>query len=148
MTDVKQDFREKLASAFELEEKAEKAQELIVAEPVNLPVSAVQRQKEDADYEIAQDALNKVIKLGIDALENLVELAKDTEQPKAFDPVAGLVKSVSDAAGKLVEIQVQKREASKVEAETNDRAPKSTKNVQNNVYVGSTAELLELMKGQ
>jgi len=78
---------------------------------------------------------------GNDAASHIVEIAKQSEHPRAFEVAAGMLKNLSDMNKDLLEIQKRKQ----------DLQPKVTNNTQNlnidkAVFVGSTAELLKQLK--
>ena len=74
-----------------------------------------------------------------DALEGILELAKEMEHPRAYEVASGLIKNVSETTMELLKMQKELKSLKEGEA------PKT--NV-NNLYVGSTAELQEMLKGK
>jgi len=93
------------------------------------------------DYEYARTNLYDVIETGSDALNQLVELAKASEHPRAFEVVSQLTKTLVEANKDLLDIQKKVKELRK--EENND-----PQNVTNALFVGSTADLQKLIKGQ
>jgi hypothetical protein len=93
----------------------------------------------DTDYGFARDNLYNLIERGNDALEGILELAKEMEHPRAYEVASGLIKNVSDTTMELLKMQKELKSMREGEA------PKT--NV-NNLYVGSTAELQEMLKGK
>ena len=91
------------------------------------------------DYQYARENLYNLIERGNDALEGILELAKEMEHPRAYEVASGLIKNVSETTMEL--LRMQKELKLMKEGET----PKT--NV-NNLYVGSTAELQEMLKGK
>jgi hypothetical protein len=110
-------------------------QELIeVIEPV------VQKQVPDdivSDYDFARQNLYDVIGKGNEALDYLLELAKASEHPRAFEVVGQLTKTLIDANTNLLDIQKKVKELTKTD---------SPQNVTNALFVGSTSELQKLLK--
>ena len=93
----------------------------------------------DKDYSYARDNLYNLIERGNDALEGILELAKEMEHPRAYEVASGLIKNVSDTTMELLRMQKELKQMKEGES------PKT--NV-NNLYVGSTAELQEMLKGK
>jgi hypothetical protein len=93
----------------------------------------------DDDYQYARENLYNVIERGSDALNTLVELANQSESPRAFEVVGTLIKTLTDANKDLLEIQ-KKVKSLKEETST------GPKNVTNALFVGNTAELQQLIK--
>jgi len=91
------------------------------------------------DYSYARDNLYNLIERGNDALEGILELAKEMEHPRAYEVASGLIKNVSDTTMELLKMQKELKNMKEGDA------PKT--NV-NNLYVGSTAELQEMLKGK
>ena len=95
----------------------------------------------DNDYKYARENLYGVIEKSTDALDNLIDLAKASEHPRAFEVVAQLTKTLVDANKDLLDIQKKVK----------DLEDESTKTTNNNVtnnalFVGSTSELSKLLK--
>ena len=92
------------------------------------------------DTEFARQNIRNMIQKGNDAMENLIHIAKETEHPRAYEVVAGLLKTLADANKDLLELQKRKK----------DLEPKitnNTVNVDKAVFVGSTNDLVKLLKG-
>tara|TARA_R110000851_G_scaffold197694_1_gene348779 strand:- start:370 stop:762 length:393 start_codon:yes stop_codon:yes gene_type:complete len=110
-------------------------QELIeVIEPV------VQKQVPDdiaSDYDFARQNLYDVIGKGNEALDYLLELAKASEHPRAFEVVGQLTKTLIDANTNLLDLQKKVKELTKTD---------SPQNVTNALFVGSTSELQKMLK--
>lgn len=93
----------------------------------------------DKDYGYARDNLYNLIERGNDALEGILELAKEMEHPRAYEVASGLIKNVSDTTMELLKMQKE------LKLMKDGESPKT--NV-NNLYVGSTAELQDMLKGK
>ena len=96
------------------------------------------------DYHFARDNLYSVIEKGSYALDNLLQLAKASEHPRAFEVVSQLTKTLVDANKDLLDIQ--KKVKALREEEKND--PQSPTNIQNALFVGSTSDLQKLINGE
>lgn len=91
------------------------------------------------DYNYARENMYDVIERGTEALDYLLELAKASEHPRAFEVVSTLTKTLVDANKDLLEVQTKLK---KLKEE--DKQPQ---NVTNALFVGSTADLQKLIKG-
>lgn len=121
----------------------EKLSEALQIEPIDLlpktEIVEVRDEVED-DAEFARQNLRDLIEKGSDAAEHIIAVAKQSDHPRAFEVVAGMLKNLSDMNKDLLEIQKRKQ----------DLQPKVTQNninVDKAVFVGSTAELLKQLKG-
>lgn len=93
------------------------------------------------DYKYARENMYDVIERGTEALDYLLELAKASEHPRAFEVVSTLTKTLVDANKDLLEVQTKVK---KLKEETKEESPQ---NVTNALFVGSTADLQKLIKG-
>lgn len=96
----------------------------------------------DNDYKYARENLYGVIEKSTDALDNLIDLAKASEHPRAFEVVAQLTKTLVDANKDLLDIQKKVKDLKREDRKEN------TKNVTNALFVGSTAELQKMISGK
>jgi hypothetical protein len=94
------------------------------------------------DYEYARGNIYSIIEKGQEALNSVLELAQETDSPRAYEVVGQLIKNVSDSTEKLMELQKKLKELEQ------DNSKKSPTNVTNALFVGSTAELSKLLKNQ
>lgn len=111
-----------------------------VIEPKSVEVD--ENQEIDSDYKYARENLYGVIEKGTDALDTLIELAKASEHPRAFEVVSQLTKTLVDANKDLLDIQKKVKDLKKSEKED------QPKNVTNALFIGSTAELQKLVNGR
>ena len=98
--------------------------------------------KMDKDYEYARSNFYNVIESGTEALEQMLEVAKASEHPRAYEVVSTIMKTLVDANKDLVKMSTDKL---KVEGESNSDSPKGV-TTNNNLFVGSTNELQQLLK--
>jgi len=92
------------------------------------------------DYEYTRGNLYSIIEKGQEAIDGILELAQESEQPRAYEVAGQLIKSVSDATDKLMDLQKKLKD---VNEEDNRKSPT---NVTNALFVGSTAELAKMIK--
>ena len=92
------------------------------------------------DYEYTRGNLYSIIEKGQEAIYGILELAQESEMPRAYEVAGQLIKSVSDATDKLMDLQKKLKE---VEEEKESKGPTT---VNNALFVGSTSELSKLLK--
>ena len=94
----------------------------------------------EKDYEYTRGNLYSIIEKGQEAINGILELAQDSEMPRAYEVAGQLIKSVSDATDKLMDLQKKVKDV-------NEDAPQKGPNTVNNaLFVGSAAELAKLLK--
>jgi hypothetical protein len=98
--------------------------------------------KMDKDYEYARSNFYNVIESGTEALEQMLDVAKASEHPRAYEVVSTIMKTLVDANKDLVKMSTDKL---KVEGESGIDSSK-TPTTNNNLFVGSTNELQQLIK--
>ena len=106
------------------------------------PIVKVESSSNDIkkDYEYTRANLYSLIEKGQEAINGIMELAAESDQPRAYEVAGQLIKSVGDVTDKLIDLQKKLKD---VEEDT----VKTTNNVTNNaVFVGSTSELSKLLK--
>jgi hypothetical protein len=99
------------------------------------------------DIEKARNNIQKIIELGDDSMQELVSLAKQSESPRAFEVVSGMMKTLLDANREFVEMSTRKKYAR--EEILNPKAEEAAQtNVTNNNLILSTTDLLKMIKGE
>ena len=94
------------------------------------------------DYEYTRGNLYSLIEKGQEAISGILELAQESEMPRAYEVAGQLIKNVADATDKLMDLQKKLKEVEE------GKTPKGPTNVTNALFVGSTAELAKLLKKQ
>ena len=92
------------------------------------------------DYEYQRQNFYNLVERGNDAIEGILELAKESEHPRTYEVAGNLIKQVAEVTEKLGDLQEKMKKLKEVP----DNAPK---NVTNALFVGSTAELQKMIKG-
>jgi predicted house-cleaning noncanonical NTP pyrophosphatase (MazG superfamily) len=92
------------------------------------------------DYEYTRGNLYSLIEKGQEAINGILELAQESEMPRAYEVAGQLIKNVADATDKLMELQKKLKDVEE------GKQIKGPTNVTNALYVGSTADLLKLLK--
>jgi len=93
------------------------------------------------DYDLTRQTIRALMRKGEEALDELLFVAKQSESPRAYEVVAGMIKNISEVTKELIDLQKKMKDL-------NEESLKSTGglNVQNAVFVGSTAELQKLIR--
>jgi hypothetical protein len=110
----------------------------------------VEKQKPDRltkddiekDYEYTRGNLYSIIEKGQEAINGILELAQESEMPRAYEVAGQLIKSVSDATDKLMDLQKKLKDVEE------EKVAKGPSNVTNALFVGSTADLAKLIKSE
>ena len=105
------------------------------------PVIPRPKEQEDItnDYKYSRENLYNLVERGQDAIDGILTLAKETEHPRTYEVAGQLIKNVGEVTEKLLQLQ----EKMKKLGEETKKAPNK---VENNLFVGSTAELRKLIK--
>ena len=117
--------------------------EVVVDKPQSVGIQKPPRLTQDditKDYEYTRGNLYSIIEKGQEAINGILELAQESEMPRAYEVAGQLIKSVSDATDKLMDLQKKLKD---VEEETKQKGPNT---VNNALFVGSTAELQKILK--
>ena len=93
------------------------------------------------DYEYTRGNLYSLIEKGQEAINGILELAQESEMPRAYEVAGQLIKNVSDATDKLMDLQKKLKDVNEEKKEA-----KGPTTVNNALFVGSTAELQKLLK--
>lgn len=94
------------------------------------------------DVEFARQNIKKLINKGGVAFDNLLLVANESEQPRAYEVVATLIKNLSDLNKDLLELQKRKKDLQG----SDDKKQSGNVNVDKAVFVGSTTELVKFLK--
>ena len=127
-----------LDNAFNITPEVE-VESVEVKEPVGIQKPPT---KDDItrDYEYTRGNLYSIIEKGQEAIDGILELAQESDMPRAYEVAGQLIKSVSDATDKLMDLQKKLKD---VNEEQQSKGPNT---VNNALFVGSTAELQKLLK--
>ena len=110
-----------------------------ILDPVKPDLVDEKAQEIDNDYKYARENFYNVIEKGTDALEQMLDVARASEHPRAYEVVSTLMKTLVDANKDLVDLSAKK-----------NHVPEQNKpdgNVtNNNLFVGSTSELQKMLK--
>jgi hypothetical protein len=105
-------------------------------EKVSSPIDDIKK-----DYEYTRGNLYSLIEKGQEAINGILELAQESDSPRAYEVAGQLIKSVADTTDKLIDLQKKMKDLK-------DTTQKGPTNVTNALFIGSTTELSKLLKQQ
>jgi len=111
-------------------------------ENVDDKIQKIRSTSEDIrkDYEYTRGNLYSIIEKGQEAINGILELAQESEMPRAYEVAGQLIKNVSDATDKLMDLQKKLKDVSE------EKDQKGPTTVNNALFVGSTADLQKMLK--
>ena len=126
----------------ELNETFNTSDDIVHPEVVEKKIDKIKNSVDDIrkDYDYTRGNLYSLIEKGQEAINGILELAQESEMPRAYEVAGQLIKNVADATDKLLDLQKKLKD---VEEEKQVRGPST---VNNALFVGSTAELAKMLK--
>ena len=107
--------------------------------PVLVPKTTMDEQDIDNDYKYQRENFYNLIERGQDAIDGILDLARESEHPRRYEVAGNLIKQVAEVTEKLGDLQTKMKKLKEVP----NSAPQ---NVTNALFVGSTAELQKMLK--
>ena len=95
-------------------------------------------EEQDSDYKYSREVFYGLVERGQDAIEGILDIARESEHPRVYEVAGQLIKTVSETTEKLIDLQAKMKELDK-----DDSMPNK---VSNNLFVGSSTELQRLLK--
>ena len=111
--------------------------DLVKKERSKAPSVEINTQDLTSEYEFSQQQYHSLLDKGNDALEELLAVAKESENPRAFEVVTQLLSGLTNTTKELLQLQKTKKEI--------EKDVKDPSTVNNSLFIGSTAELQELL---
>ena len=112
----------------------------VTVEEVKKTLPAVPEDKDpDIDFETGRKNLYNLLDKGNEAIDGILELAKEGEHPRAYEVAGQLIKTVSEVSQNLLDLQDKLKKVKEI-------PEKGPKNVTNALFVGSTTELQKMLK--
>ena len=105
-----------------------------------VPETKLNDEDIDNDYKYQRENFYNLIERGQDAITGILDIARESETPRSYEVAGNLIKQVAEVNEKLVDLQMKMQKLKEVPS----NAPK---NVTNALFVGSTAELQKMLKG-
>lgn len=93
-----------------------------------------------SDYDYSRETYYDLINKGRDALEDMIEVARSSEHPRAYEVLSGMIKNVSDVNDKLMDLNKKNKDIKAVDK------PQLANTTNNNLFVGSTTELQRMLQ--
>ena len=138
------ELQNKMTKQFdELNNEFNVSDDVVQPEVVEKKIEKVRESVDDInkDYEYTRGNLYSIIEKGQEALNGILELAQESEMPRAYEVAGQLIKNVADATDKLMKLQKELKDV-------NEESTKGPTNVTNALFVGSTADLAKLLKSE
>ena len=129
---------------FDELEKAMNVKTEIVKETKSVKVKPVKNEGDDPqkDYEYSRAHLYNLVEKGQEAVNGILDVAQQSDQPRAYEVAGQLIKHVGDVADKLADLH------KKVNDIENPKQSRNTEVTNNTMFVGSTAELAKFLKSK
>ena len=109
--------------------------------PVVVPETKLNEEDIDNDYKYQRENFYNLIERGQDAIDGILDLARESEHPRTYEVAGNLIKQVADVTEKLGDLQEKMKKLKEVP----NAGPK---NVTNALFIGSTKELQDMLKGK
>jgi DNA-binding ferritin-like protein len=136
------DFEKKMAEVFDIT-PVEKVEAIPVEKKELVPVNPETLNDDLSDaYQQTKENLQELIDQGKEAMEEILQVAKAGQHPRAFEVYGTLLKNVVDANKELLAVQKQMRDM------TGAKKDSQSTNIDKAIFIGSTAELNKLIKGK
>jgi hypothetical protein len=111
------------------------------AEKQSQPVAIPEQNKDiQDDYSYSREKYKGILDRGEEALDGMMQLAAESEHPRAYEVLSGMLKNMADVTDKLMDLQNKKAKLSEQKPETPAGGI-----TQNNVFVGSTTDLQRML---
>ena len=137
------ELNKNLSKVFDVEPLKEVKQEKLPVVQQNYNDPDLKQDLTDA-YQQSKENLQGIIDQGKEAMEEILQIAKVGQHPRAFEVYGTILKNMVDANKELLAIQKQMREMDENAKKTTSTGP----NIDKAIFVGSTSELSKLLKGK
>ena len=113
----------------------------------DVPISDEDRQallakQQEEDFQYARSILKQAEAYNDEAIQGILHIARNSDQPRAYEVAGGLIKNLQDTAKDMIDVQERQKRV------TADDPKKGNVKTQNNLFVGSTKDLLSALKGE
>ena len=99
-------------------------------------------EDKDNDYEYTRETLYDLIEKGREGIEEMIEVARQSEHPRAYEVLATLIKDTAQTSEKLMDLHRKIQSIDQMMLPS----PKQEGNTTNNLFIGSTTELQRMLK--
>ena len=117
--------------------------DVVTTEPTEVGITKPEKHDRsdiERDYDYTRGNLYSIIEKGQEAIDGILELAQESEMPRAYEVAGQLIKNVADATDKLMDLQKKLKDVNE------EKETKGPTTVNNSLFVGSTAELQKFLK--
>ncbi len=140
-------FDENMSEIFDTEPINKQIEQLPIVqeEPQLLEPKGVDKILQDdlmKDYEASRKALRDIVNKGNNAIDDILEIARESEHPRAFEVAATMIKNVAEVNEKLINLQKQMKDITGAKNQAQLNVGKAA------IFVGSTAELSKMIKNE
>lgn len=111
---------------------------LAVYKQANVPATADQQKEDDLDF--ARENLYDAVVKSQAAVEDMIQIAQQSQHPKAYEVLNSLIKTFADVSTGIADLQLKKQ---RLQGKQQDE---ESKTINNNLFVGSTAELQKMLQ--
>ncbi len=132
---------DKLNEVLGIAEEVPYENSLEVAKKTSTEITVPEDKDPEIDFETGRKNLYNLLDKGNEAIDGILNLAKEGEHPRAYEVAGQLIKTVSEVSQDLLNLQEKLKKVKEVP----DKGPK---NVTNALFVGSTTELQKMLKGK
>jgi hypothetical protein len=116
----------------------------VVSDKSDKPITIHQDESVNPDADYSRANYYNLIEKGNEALDGILEVAKESQHPRAYEVAANMIKNLSDVTEKLMILQKQQQELKPKE----EQATQTNISVDKAVFIGSTADLLRQLKNE
>ena len=95
-----------------------------------------------SDYDYSRDTYYDLIEKGRESLEDMIEVARQSEHPRAYEVLSGMIKNISDVNDKLMDLNKKNKDINQ------ENVKQIAGNTTYNVFLGSTADLQKLLQNE
>ena len=135
-----------LDDAFDTKDKTKALQSNLkqVRKDNNIPVPPADSGKDlEEDFQEARDILRRTAEYSEEAIKGMLHIAKNSDQPRAYEVAGQLIKALQDNAGAMMDVQDKAKKVKGEEVKSKNNAVTN-----NNLFVGSTKDLLRALKDE
>ena len=122
--------------------KTEEERQLPAVDMSEEDKEALHAKQQEEDLQYARSILKQAEAYNAEAIEGILHIARNSDQPRAYEVAGGLIKNLQDTAKDMLEVQEKHKRI------VNDGSKGKNIKTQNNMFVGSTKDLLQALKGE
>ena len=122
--------------------KTEEERQLPAVDMSEEDKEALHAKQQEEDLQYARSILKQAEAYNAEAIEGILHIARNSDQPRAYEVAGGLIKNLQDTAKDMLEVQEKHKRI------VDDGSKGKNIKTQNNMFVGSTKDLLQALKGE